>query len=44
MQEKLDKSEKEYNKKIQDLKNQKYELRIKEMEILRHEKMLVLYL
>lgn len=44
MQEKLDKAEKEYNEKLQDVKNQKYQLRIKETEVLRHEKMLVLYL
>jgi len=42
MQEKLNKSEEEYNKKLQDIENQKYELRLKEMSILSHEKMLVL--
>jgi len=42
MQEKLNKSEEEYKKKLQDIENQKYELRLKEMEILRHEKLLVL--
>lgn len=42
MQEKLNKSEEEYNKKLQDIENQKYELKLKEMNILSHEKMLVL--
>lgn len=42
MQEKLNKSEEEYKKKLQDIENQKSELRLKEMDILRHEKMLVL--
>ncbi|XP_025197334.1 uncharacterized protein LOC112596071 [Melanaphis sacchari] len=40
MQEKLRKSEEEYNKNLQFIENQKYELRLKEMEILKHEKML----
>jgi len=42
VQEKLNKSEEEHKKKLQDIENQKYELRLKEMDILRHEKMLVL--
>lgn len=42
MQEKLEKSEEEYKKNLQHIENQKYELRLKEMDILRHEKMLVL--
>jgi len=42
MQEKLEKSEEEYKKNLQYIENQKYELRLKEMDILRHEKMLVL--
>lgn len=42
MQEKLKKSEEEYKKNLQYIENQKYELRLKEMDILRHEKMLVL--
>ncbi|XP_026807049.1 uncharacterized protein PFB0145c-like isoform X2 [Rhopalosiphum maidis] len=40
IQEKLNKSEEEYNKNLQYIENQKYELRLKEMDILRHEKML----
>ncbi|KAF0758267.1 Uncharacterized protein FWK35_00012470 [Aphis craccivora] len=40
MQEKLEKSEEEYKKNLQYIENQKYELRLKEMDILRHEKML----
>ncbi|KAL5243663.1 hypothetical protein ACI65C_011073 [Semiaphis heraclei] len=40
MQEKLNKSEEEYNKKLQDIENKKYELRLKEIDILSHEKML----
>jgi len=40
----LCKVEEEYNKKLQDIKNIKHELRKKEIQILKHEKMLVLYL
>lgn len=42
MQEKLKKSDEEYTKKLQDIENQKYNLKLKEMEILRHDQMLVL--
>lgn len=37
-------AEKENNKKLQDIENQKYALSLKEMEILKREKMLVLLL
>lgn len=41
MLEKLHQSEDEYNKKLQDIENQKYKLHLKEMELLKREKMLV---
>lgn len=37
-------AEKENNKKLQDIENQKFALSLKEMEILKREKMLVLLL
>lgn len=41
MQEKLHQSEDEYNKKLQDIENQKYKLHLKEMEILKRENVYV---